>query len=201
MPGGTYRFVGPPTTGQYRRLGLFRPVTARNMLVTVDFDFHRSLSGGIGCGLVVARKREKKQGRRKRKNQRRLQSENLGMVPRIRRTSQGGDFFAAIFSSSEAMRKRGGGLSDGVCHLLTNLVAYCNSNDSTYEMAEDDDFNGSEFHELLEDPEVDCESAELEEYGLQNDTQAAENLTHIPSKFLSSFLEGLLILYSRGHDI
>ncbi|THU48371.1 hypothetical protein C4D60_Mb09t25520 [Musa balbisiana] len=78
---------------------------------------------------------------------------------------------------------------EGVCHLLTNLVAYCNSNDSTYEMAEDDDFNGSEFHELLEDPEVYCEAAELEEYGLENDAQAAENLTHIPSKFLSSFLE------------
>lgn len=61
-------------------------------------------------------------------------------------------------------------------------------------MAEDDDFNGSEFHELLEDPEVYCEAAELEEYGLENDAQAAENLTHIPSKFLSSFLEGLLIL-------
>ncbi|CAL9168755.1 unnamed protein product [Musa hybrid cultivar] len=78
---------------------------------------------------------------------------------------------------------------EGVCHLLTNLVAYCNSNDSTYEMAEDDDFNGSEFHELLEDPEVYCEAAEFEEYGLENDAQAAENLTHIPSKFLSSFLE------------
>lgn len=73
-------------------------------------------------------------------------------------------------------------------------MAYCNSNDSTYEMAEDDDFNGSEFHELLEDPEVYCEAAEFEEYGLENDAQAAENLTHIPSKFLSSFLEGLLIL-------
>ncbi|XP_072988886.1 anaphase-promoting complex subunit 5 [Typha latifolia] len=40
---------------------------------------------------------------------------------------------------------------EGVCHLLTNLGAYCNSTDSTYELPEDDDFNNeSEMHDLLD---------------------------------------------------
>ncbi|RWW20393.1 hypothetical protein GW17_00015501 [Ensete ventricosum] len=52
----------------YRTIwGCFRLVTARNRLVTVDFDHRCSLLGGIS--LATARKREKKQGRRKRKRE------------------------------------------------------------------------------------------------------------------------------------
>ncbi|RWW61376.1 hypothetical protein BHE74_00031568 [Ensete ventricosum] len=39
---------------------------------------------------------------------RRQRPENLGILSRIRRTSQGGNFFTMVFSSSEATRKRGG---------------------------------------------------------------------------------------------
>ncbi|WOL15363.1 anaphase-promoting complex subunit 5 isoform X2 [Canna indica] len=78
---------------------------------------------------------------------------------------------------------------EGVCHLLTNLVAYYNSNDSTYEMAEDDDFNESDYHGLLDDPELDCESSDLEEYGLENDPQAAEIMLHMQKNALPKFLE------------
>ncbi|RWW45630.1 hypothetical protein BHE74_00048509, partial [Ensete ventricosum] len=52
---------------------------------------------------------ERERGRR---GGRHLRLENLGMMPQIRRISRGGDFFATVFSSSEATRKRGGGLGD-----------------------------------------------------------------------------------------
>ncbi|RWV83643.1 hypothetical protein GW17_00054722 [Ensete ventricosum] len=67
--------------------------------------------------------------------QRRLRLENLGTAPRMSRTSRGGDFLGGLllvaFSSSEATRKRGGGLGDVssseamcVCVLSSTPVSY-----------------------------------------------------------------------------
>ncbi|KAG6530904.1 hypothetical protein ZIOFF_004668 [Zingiber officinale] len=80
---------------------------------------------------------------------------------------------------------------EGVCHLWTNLAAYCNSNGSMDELAEENDFDESENHELQEYPELDCEPAELDEYSLENTAQASENLLNVRAKLLSSFPEGL----------
>ncbi|XP_042427644.1 anaphase-promoting complex subunit 5-like isoform X2 [Zingiber officinale] len=78
---------------------------------------------------------------------------------------------------------------EGVCHLWTNLAAYCNSNGSMDELAEENDFDESENHELQEYPELDCEPAELDEYSLENSAQASENLLNVRAKLLSSFPE------------
>ncbi|RZR89868.1 hypothetical protein BHM03_00017662, partial [Ensete ventricosum] len=108
--------------------GCFCPVTTRNRLVTIDFDRRRLLPSNIS--LAATRKREKKQGRRKRnrekkrenlgwrgpitarwwldfffvalfaEGQRRLQQENLGTVLRMKRTLRGDNFFLVVFSSS-----------------------------------------------------------------------------------------------------
>ncbi|XP_074576741.1 anaphase-promoting complex subunit 5 isoform X2 [Curcuma longa] len=78
---------------------------------------------------------------------------------------------------------------EGVCHLWTNLAAYCNSNGSMDELAEENDFDESENHELQEYPELDCEPAELDEYSLENTAQASENLLNVRAKLLSSFPE------------
>ncbi|RZR93151.1 hypothetical protein BHM03_00021579 [Ensete ventricosum] len=67
--------------------------------------------------------------------QRWLRLENLGTAPRMSRTSRGGDFLGGLllvaFSSSEATRKRGGGLGDVssseamcVCVLSSTPVSY-----------------------------------------------------------------------------
>ncbi|RZR79358.1 hypothetical protein BHM03_00005074 [Ensete ventricosum] len=101
-------------------------VELKKVLVSQAFRYQ------LGCSLIVARKREKKQGRRKRKREnlercgsltarqwfdffaaffsegrRHLWLENLGTTLRMRRTSQGRDFFIVVFSLFEAMRKRG----------------------------------------------------------------------------------------------
>nr|CAD1841462.1 unnamed protein product [Ananas comosus var. bracteatus] len=48
---------------------------------------------------------------------------------------------------------------EGVCHLLTNLAAYCNSTDSAYELAEGDDFgNETEMLDSL-DTDMDLRTA------------------------------------------
>ncbi|RZS07377.1 hypothetical protein BHM03_00038207 [Ensete ventricosum] len=113
----------PSDTWLYRAVMIeISTITARYKSVTVDFDGRRLLSGGIS--LVVTSCREGRRSKRKRENlglcrpltarrrldcQRRLQPENLGMAPRMRRTSRGGDFFAAIFASSPSpyLRRRG----------------------------------------------------------------------------------------------
>lgn len=49
--------------------------------------------------------------------------------------------------------------NQGVCHLLTNLAAYCNSTDSAYELAEGDDFgNETEMLDSL-DTDMDLRTA------------------------------------------
>lgn len=70
-------------------------------------------------------------------------------------------------------------------------MAYCNSNGSMDELAEDNDFDESENHELQEYPELDCEPAEPDEYSLENTAQASESLLNVRAKLLSSFPEGL----------
>ncbi|RRT60498.1 hypothetical protein B296_00031765 [Ensete ventricosum] len=80
-------FQGEIECNKYHRLGLFRPITTRNRSVTVDFDYHRLLSGGNGrfrLSTTNFGRYQSREGARRRRGRRR--GEEKG-EPRVRRCS------------------------------------------------------------------------------------------------------------------
>ncbi|CAM0948641.1 unnamed protein product [Alopecurus aequalis] len=54
---------------------------------------------------------------------------------------------------------------EGVCHLLADLVAYCNSADTSYDMAEDEDFNSEMEMSDLMDADIGVRAGVFDKYG------------------------------------
>ncbi|KAM0827131.1 hypothetical protein ACQ4PT_068397 [Festuca glaucescens] len=54
---------------------------------------------------------------------------------------------------------------EGVCHLLSNLVAYCNSAETSYDLAEDEDFNSEMEMSDLMDADIGVRAGVFDKYG------------------------------------
>ncbi|XP_039140240.1 anaphase-promoting complex subunit 5 [Dioscorea cayenensis subsp. rotundata] len=87
---------------------------------------------------------------------------------------------------------------EGVCHLLTNIAVYCNLNDSTYELPEEDDYNDEqEFHDLLGDADMDLDTttALYQKYRHESGVEAhvgESSVLHLsPQRPMYGFLEDI----------
>lgn len=91
----------------------------------------------------------------------------------------------------------------GVCHLLTNIAVYCNLNDSTYELPEEDDYNNEqEFHDLLGDADMDLDTttALYQKYRHESGVEAhvgESSVLHLsPQRPMYGFLEGMFLVFT-----
>ncbi|KAL6847165.1 hypothetical protein ACP4OV_023018 [Aristida adscensionis] len=74
---------------------------------------------------------------------------------------------------------------EGVCHLLANLVVYCNSADASYDLAEDEDFNGDIEMGNFMDTDIGVRGGVFDKYSQSYATErhmgeSSSALTHAP---------------------
>ena len=84
----------------------------------------------------------------------------------------------------------------GVCHLLTNIAVYCNLNDSTYELPEEDDYNDEpEFHDLLGDADMDLDTTTTLYQKYRHESGVESSALHLsPQRPIYGFLEGMSLV-------